>query len=283
MTKLTIDAHQHFWKMDQFDNSWMDAPELAPLKRDYLPHDLKPLIDRAEVNRTIIVQTQHFTEENVWALELADQFDFIAGVVGWVDLTSPACEEQLLAVADHPKFVGIRHITEGETDVDFIVRDDVLRGLKVLERHRVPFDLLFLVKHLHHAKRLARELPELPLVIDHLAKPHIKEGRIEDWLPNLNAAAKFPNVFCKLSGMVTEAAWHAWTTDNLKPYVHAVLDAFGPERCLFGSDWPVCTLAAGYHEVVDALRETVSELSPTEQSQIFGQTAAQFYGVDLRA
>ena len=190
-----IDAHQHFWQLSQpFDYLWLDRAELAPIRRDYLPEDLRPLIQRAGVERTIFVQTQHNLEENRWALRLAREHDFLAGVVGWVDLASPACEEQLLEFKDDPKFVGVRHVTQDEPDDDFIVRPDVIRGLKVLEKHAVPFDLLFYVKHLQHAATLARTLPGLRMVIDHLAKPRIKAEAIDDWLPHLRAAAAFTNV-----------------------------------------------------------------------------------------
>jgi len=160
-----------------------------------------------------------------------------------VDLAGPACEEQLLEFKAHPKFVGVRHITQDEPDDDFIVREDVLRGLRVLEKHGVPFDLLFHVKHLRHAADLARRLPALPLVIDHLAKPRIRERRTDDWLPHVQAAAAFPNVHCKLSGLVTEADWRRWTVADLKPYVQTALELFGPERCMFArtgrcASWP---------------------------------------------
>jgi L-fuconolactonase len=278
MKPLTIDSHQHFWQLGRFNYDWLNAPDKAPLRRDFLPADLKPLIDRAGVDRTIVVQTQHNIEENRWALQLAKENPFIAGVVGWVDLASPMCADQLQEFKHHPKFVGIRHITQDEPDENFIVRDDVLGGLKVLELERVPFDLLFYVQHLRHAATLAKQFPELPMVIDHLAKPHIKQGRTDDWREHFVAAAKYPNVFCKLSGMVTEADWKHWTPAQLKPYVHTALECFGPERLMYGSDWPVCTLAGSYDRVIGALRELLATLSPTEQALIFGGTAAKFYG-----
>lgn len=276
----TIDAHQHFWKLDlPFDYAWLDAPQNRPIRRDYLPEDLAPLIRDSGVDRTVFVQTQHNIEENRWVLGLAERHEFIAGVVGWVDLASEACERELLEFKDHPKFVGIRHVTQDEPDDDFIVREDVLRGLRVLEKHGVPFDLLFYVKHLHHVPALARDLPDLPMVIDHLSKPRIKERRTDDWLPNLRAAAAFPNVFCKLSGVITEADWRGWTVDDLKPYVQAALEHFGPERLMYGSDWPVCELAGTYGQVLDALVEALGPLSPPEREQIFGGTATRFYGL----
>jgi L-fuconolactonase len=277
---LVIDAHQHFWRLDlPFRYDWLDAPALAPIRRDYLPEDLEPLIRAAGVDRTVVVQTQHDVDENRWALALAERHDFLAGLVGWVDLADEACEKQLLEFKDHPKFVGVRHVTQDEPDDDFIVRDDVLRGLRVLERHGVPFDLLFYVKHLRHVPSLARAVPDLPMVIDHLAKPRIKERRVDDWLPHLRAAAACPRVCCKLSGMITEADWRAWSADDLKPYVGAALDLFGPDRLMFGSDWPVCVLAGAYTQVKEALVEALGPLSQSERDAIFGGTAARFYGL----
>ena len=276
----TIDAHQHFWQRGRFKgDAWLDEPKHKPISGSFLPQDLKPLLHWHGIDGSVFVQTQHDVEENRWALDLAKKNDFILGVVGWVDLASPKCEEQLLEFKDNPKFVGIRHITQGEADDDFIVRDDVVRGLKVLEKHRVPFDLLFYVKHLKHAATLAKQLPNLPMVIDHLAKPRIKEHVTEGWVENLKAAAGFPNVYCKLSGMVTEADWKAWKPADLKPYVDAALEAFGPGRCMYGSDWPVCLLAAPYPEQYGALNELLSSLSVSDRARVFGGTAEKFYGL----
>ncbi|SFH87970.1 amidohydrolase family protein [Planctomicrobium piriforme] len=273
-----IDAHQHFWQLNlPFEYEWLKSPEHAPICRDYLPDDLKPHLDRCGVKKSIFVQTQHDLAENRWALSLADHYDFLAGVVGWVDLASPQCEEQLLEFKNHPKFVGIRHITQAEPNPDFIIQPDVMRGMKVLEKHAVPFDMLFFVQHLRHAETVARQVPNLPLVIDHLAKPHIKAQQIDDWLPHLKTAAKCENVCCKLSGMVTEADWKTWKPADLQPYVDHALELFGPERCMYGSDWPVCELAGSYEQVYQATRTCLSKLSETEQAQVFGGTAQKFY------
>ena len=275
-----IDAHQHFWQLSQpFRYGWLDAPALAPIKRDFLPEHLEPLLAKTPIRRSIFVQTQHDVAENRWVLGLAERHPFIAGVVGWVDLASPACEAQLLEFKAHPKFVAVRHVTQDEPDDDFIVRADILRGLKILEQHHVPFDLLFYVKHLRHVPALARHLPALPMVIDHLAKPNIKDRRTDDWLPHFRTAGTFPNVYCKLSGMITEADWRRWTAADLKPYVQTALEVFGPERCMFGSDWPVCELAGTYSQVYDALNDALGPISPDERQQIFGGTAARFYGL----
>jgi L-fuconolactonase len=275
---MNIDSHQHFWQLSlPFDYRWLDAPELAPLKRDFLPDHLQPHLKAAGVQKSIFVQTQHNLDENRWGLGLADQHPFIAGVVGWVDLQSPDCEEQLLEMRRHPKFVGVRHITQDEPDDEFILRPEVVGGLKVLQKHGVPFDLLFYPRHLVHVPALARQLPDLPLVIDHLAKPDVEQQAIFDWLLALRSASAFPNVFCKLSGLVTEAEWSNWTAEDLEPYVRAAVELFGPARCMFGSDWPVCELAASYEQVHAALVEALGPCSDSDREAIFGGTASRFY------
>jgi L-fuconolactonase len=276
---VRIDAHQHFWKIGMFQAAWLEQPSHRAIYRDFLPADLVPHLRATGIDRTVFVQTQHDLAENRWVLGLADQNDFIAGVVGWIDLASPDCERQLVEFRLHPKACGIRHVTHDEPDVNFIVRPDVLRGLKILEKHRVPFDLLFFVEHLPHASAVADHCPELPLVIDHLAKPRIKARSISDWEPAFRAAAKRPNVFCKLSGMVTEADWKNWKPTDLKPYIDIALDCFGPERLMFGTDWPVCELAGTHEQVHGAMTDMLANLTPTEQSRIFGGTAREFYSI----
>lgn len=279
---LVVDAHQHYWQLSKsFDYEWLNSPEHKPICRDYLPSDLRPHLQNAGVDKTVFVQTQHNIEENRWVLGLAEEHDFIAGVVGWVDLASEACEDQLLEFKDNPKFVGIRHVTQDEPDDDFIVSDAVLRGLRVLEKHSVPFDLLFYVKHLQHAVRLAQELPNLPMVVDHISKPRIAEQSLSDWQSNFEAAATCPNIWCKLSGMITEADWTNWKPADLKPYVEIALEAFGPNRLMFGSDWPVCELAGSYEQVFSALQVCLGPLSEAEKSRIFGASAIEFYGLNL--
>jgi L-fuconolactonase len=274
-----IDAHHHLWQLGQFDYSWLDKPALARIRKSYLPADLAPQLQQAGIQRTVLVQTQHNLAENRWALGLADQHPFIAGVVGWVDLASPRCEADLEEFVEHPKFVGIRHVVQDEPDDDFILRPQILQGLGVLERRQVPYDLLFYVKHLKHAATVADRFPQLPLVIDHLAKPEIREQHIDNWLPQLKEAAKRPNVCCKLSGLATEADWAHWRPADLRPYVDAALECFGPSRLMYGSDWPVCELAGSYAQIHAALAELIARLSPAEQAEIMGGTARRFYGL----
>ena len=256
---------------------------MTPICRSFLPEDLHPLLKSAEIDQSIFVQTQHSIVENRWALELAERYGFLCGVVGWVDLTSHECEAQLLQFKEHPLFVGIRHVVQDEPDDDFIVRDDVRNGLAVLEKYQMPYDLLFYDRHLKHAATVAHEFPSLPLVIDHLSKPAIKSGVKSDgflkWKAELKAAAECENVFCKVSGMVTEADWTNWTVDDLRPWFEWALECFEPDRLMYGSDWPVCELAATYEQVHSATSELISSLSPAEQQKIMGDTAQSFYSL----
>jgi len=279
---MTIDAHQHFWQRSlPFDYGWHEAPEMEPLRTDFLPAHLKPLLDDAGVRGSICVQTQHRLDENRWALALADRHDWLLGVVGWIDLASPACGEQLQEFAARPKFVGVRHVVQDEPDDDFVVRPEFVRGLRLLEQRGLPFDLLFYPRHLRHAATLARALPDLPLVIDHLAKPRIKQGPpragTDGWLEALQAAAACDNVYCKLSGMITEADWRAWRPADLRPYLDVALEAFGPARCMCGSDWPVCLLAGSYRQAWEALCEGLASLTAAERADVLGGTAARCY------
>jgi L-fuconolactonase len=279
---LVIDAHQHYWQLSKpFDYEWLKSPQHEPICRDFLPSDLRPHLEANGVNKTVFVQTQHNVDEHRWVLELAEENDFIAGVVGWIDLASEECEDQLLEAKSNPKFVGVRHVTQDEQDDNFIIQDNVLRGLRILEKHGVPFDLLFYVKHLRHTTQLATELPNLPMVIDHISKPRIAAGSLSDWRANFEAAARCPNVCCKLSGMITEADWTNWKPADLKPYIDIALEAFGPDRLMFGSDWPVCELAGSYEQVFNALNECLAPLSDTEKARIFGGTAIDFYSLNV--
>lgn len=280
---MIIDSHQHFWdrSLAQFDNSWQENEGLEKICKSFLPEDLKPMIESAGVDKTVFVQTQHNLEENRWVMGLAEQHDWIAGVVGWVDLASPDCESQVEEFKSHPKFVGVRHVVQDEPNDDFIIQDNVLRGLGVLEKHSVPYDLLFFVKHLKHAATVARKFPNLKLVIDHLAKPLIKEASTEGWIEHFSAAAKCENVYCKLSGMATEADWLNWKPEDLQPYVESALDHFGADRCMFGSDWPVCELAASYQQVFEALTHCIGGVSDSEKAKILGLNAIRFYDLNV--
>lgn len=280
---MIIDSHHHFWdrSLSQFDYSWQEKTELEKICQSFLPEHLKPQIDATGVDKTIFVQTQHNLLENDWALGLTESHDWIAGIVGWVDLASPDCESQVERLKEHTKFVGVRHVVQDEPDDDFILRDNVLNGLKVLEKHNLPYDLLFYVKHLKHASTIAQKFPELKLVINHLAKPQIKNRQWEGWIEDFKTAAQYPNVWCKLSGLATEADWNTWNPDDLKIYVDAAIEHFGTERCMFGSDWPVCKLAGSYEDVFDSMIQCIGGVSEGEREKILGLNAAEFYNLSL--
>jgi L-fuconolactonase len=275
---IAIDAHQHYWDVGRFDYGWREQG-LPALDRTFLPAELEPQLDAAGVARTILVQVLHSAQETEWMLRLADAHPTIAGVVGWVDLTldPDSLAAELERLRAEPRLVGIRHLVHDEPDDDWLAREDVGRGLAVLERLDVPFDLLLRPRHLRHVPRLSERLPRLRMVIDHIAKPEIASGKTEPWASELRAAAENPNVWCKLSGMVTEADRASWTAQDLAPYVETTLEAFGPERLMYGSDWPVCTLAASYDRVIDALLTVLGELDDATDTQLFGGSARAFY------
>ncbi len=275
---MRLDAHHHFWQLDRFQYPWM-TPDLTPLLHDFGPAQLQPLLAAHGIQRSVLVQTISALDETRWFLQLADQYDSIAGVVGWVDLTDPALEQTLDALAQHPKFVGVRHQVHDEPDDRWLVRDDVLRGLAQLAARAIPYDLLLRPRHLAIAVEVAQALPDLSLVVDHIAKPAIARRGWEEWAKPLARLAKHPNVTCKLSGMLTEADWKHWQPGDLRPYVDHALCCFGPQRLMFGSDWPVCLLAGDYGRVVGALEENLTRLSIAERAEVFGGTVARVYGL----
>ena len=279
---MIIDSHQHFWQVGHFDYPWM-KPEVEVLYRDYLPPQLEPILKECGVTETVLVQASNSLAETYWLLSLADRYPFIAGVVGWVDFNDPEMEHELDVLTANAKFKGVRHLVESEPADDWLVQPSVLRGLKVLEKHRVSYDLLVHTRHLKYAKRVAETCPSLPLVIDHMAKPPIAGGEITDWAKELKSIAAYPNVSCKLSGLVTEANHTSWTTEELKPYVKQALEFFGPKRMMFGSDWPVCLLASSYERVLESFQSLLAELSKDDRDRIFGQNAAEFYRLQAEA
>ena len=271
-----IDAHQHFWQVGRFEYPWMKIDNEV-LYRDYVPAQLEPVLRENSVEKTVLVQASNSVAESRWLLQLADEHGFIAGVVGWVDLASLETSSQLEELTAHPKFKGVRHLVESEPEDDWLVHGEVLNGLKLLSAFAVSFDLLVHTRHLRYARRVAEECPELSLVIDHLAKPPIVRGEFDEWARELRPLAAFPNVHCKLSGLVTEANWTRWTTDELRPYVDHALELFGVERLMFGSDYPVCLLAASYDRVLGSFQELLKDLNAAERQQIFAGNAARFY------
>jgi len=275
---MIIDSHQHFWELGRFDYPWLN-PDLGVLYRNYSPPDLEPIIKQHGVAKTVLVQASNSLAETQWLLSLADSYPIIAGVVGWVDLTDPGLGEDLDVLKANPKFKGVRHLVESEPAEDWLVQPEVLRGLQTLAVHGVSYDLLVHTRHLKHARTVAESIPELRLVIDHMAKPPIARREIKGWAQEIKTVAAFPNVYCKLSGLVTEANLTSWSPEDLRPFVDCALEYFGPRRMMFGSDWPVCLLAASYYQVLETFQSLLCGLSKGDRSRIFGDNAAEFYSL----
>ncbi|WP_112245352.1 amidohydrolase family protein [Kribbella monticola] len=274
-----VDAHHHLWDLTVREQAWMVGPELEPIRRNFTVDELAPLTAAAGVSATVVVQTVSVPAETPELLSIADGNDLIAGVVGWVDLTAAGVADALAGLQERANgswLKGIRHQVHDEADPRWLCRDDVRAGLKAVAEAGLVYDLLTKTPHLPAAVETAAALPELTFVLDHISKPVIGADP-EPWATELRSLAALPNVFCKLSGMVTEASWTDWKVSDLKPYADIVFDAFGPDRVMFGSDWPVCLLAASYSEVVETAESLTADLTPAEQTAIFTNTARRTY------
>jgi L-fuconolactonase len=276
---MRIDSHQHFWRYSPTEHAWM-TDAMNVIQRDFLPEDLRPLLAPAGFDGCVAVQARQSLEETRWLLELTESNDFVRGVVGWVDLCSPGLPEQLEELARHPRMVGVRHVLQDEPDDEFMLRAAFRRGIGLLREFGLTYDLLLYPKHLPVAARLVEEFPHQRFVLDHIAKPAIAGGVISPWREDLQRLARFPNVFCKLSGMVTETRWHAWKPEDFYPYLDVSLAAFGTGRVMIGSDWPVCILSGGYLSTMQIVIDYVRQFSEPEQAAILGETCARFYGLD---
>ncbi len=279
-----IDAHQHFWDPAAADYPWM-TDEVGALRRRFAPEDLRGELSEAGVDATVLVQARSSLEESRELLKIASETDFVGGVVAWADLADPAVADHLAELGEHPDghlLVGIRHQVHDEPDPEWLLRDDVQRGLCAVGEAGLVFDLLVRPRELPAAFEAARRNPETRFVIDHIAKPEIAVGEIAGWTQRLSPFAALDHVSCKLSGMVTEADWQGWTTADLSPYVEVVLDCFGAGRLMFGSDWPVCLLAASYGETRAAAEQALGAISADAGEWIFGGTAAAVYGIRRR-
>jgi L-fuconolactonase len=270
-----IDTHVHFWDR-QLESFWWLTDEMEAIRRPFGPDDLRPLLAAHGFDAAIFVQTLPSVEETREYLALAPSDDVLAGVVGWVDLTAPDVADVLAELGESGGLVGTRHQVHDEPDPDWLLRDDVRRGLRAIADAGLAYDLLVRPRELPAALEVARALPQLRFVIDHIAKPPIASGELEPWAERMAPFAELEHVFCKVSGLVTEADWHGWTADDLAPYVERVVDWFGDDRLLFGSDWPVCTLAASYAEVVGTAERLLAGL-PREK--LFRANAAAVYGL----
>lgn len=275
-----IDTHHHLWKYKPKDYGWMDD-SMAVLKHDYLPEDLALELQNSGISGTVVIQARQTQEETRWLLELADENSFIKGVVGWLDLRSPDLEQQLMKFAAHPKLVGVRHVIHDEADDDFMLGADFMKGIAQLEAYELCYDLLLFPRHLSRAVKLVRTFPNQHFVLDHLGKPQIKAGKIEPWKSDIARLAGYPNVWCKLSGMVTEADHKQWHYKELLPYMDLVLNAFGPDWIMLGSDWPVCRLAGEYSEVLNVVHEFIKSLKNSDQEKILYQNAIDCYKLNI--
>lgn len=277
-----VDAHHHFWHPGRYDYYWMAGEALAPIRRPFTPDDLRPVLAAAGVDATVLVQTVPSVDETREFMATAAATPFVAGVVGWVDLTDPSVAETLADLKGRPDgdtLAGIRHMVHDEDDPEWLLRPDVHRGLRTVADAGLAYDLLVRPRELPAALDTARAFPDLRLVIDHLAKPPIASGETETWSGLMEPFRELDHVSCKLSGMVTEADWITWTTGDLRPYVHRALDVFGVERVMYGSDWPVCLLAGSYDTVKSALEEALPALSSEDRAKVFGGNAIRFYGL----
>ncbi|MCG2460499.1 amidohydrolase family protein [Flavobacteriaceae bacterium F89] len=275
---MRIDSHQHFWKYDPFKHQWI-ADNMSVIRKDFLPIDLKRVYGKHQIDGCVAVQVDQTVEENDFMLNLAEKNDFIKGVVGWVDLRSQKVDAVLEAYGNTNKLKGFRHIVQGEPDPNFMLGPDFVRGISSLEKGGYTYDILVFPHQLGAALELVKKFPRQKFVIDHIAKPYIKDGFFEGWAVLMKELAKHENVYCKLSGMITEADYKNWTPEQIHPYMYLILEAFGAERVMFGSDWPVCLVAGNYGEVLALVTDFITPLSNHEQNAIMGQNAIQFYNL----
>jgi L-fuconolactonase len=273
-----IDAHHHFWKYDPVEYGWIND-EMSAIRRDFLPADLEKEMQTADISGVISVQARQTLEETRWLLELADKHEFIRGVAGWVPLTDPKVSTTLEHLSRSKKLRGVRHVLQDEPDPLYLLREDFNAGIRALRPFGLTYDILIFERHLPQTVRLVDRHPEQIFVVDHLAKPRVRMKELSPWRENLQELAKRQNVYCKLSGLVTEANYSNWSTEQLTPYLDTVLLAFGANRLMFGSDWPVCLVAIDYPEWAAIVANAISGLSPSEQERIWSGTAQEAYGI----
>jgi L-fuconolactonase len=276
---MRIDAHVHFWRYRPEEYAWIDG-RMGALRRDFLPDDLAPLVSRAGFDGVVAVQACHAWSETAWLLDLAARYSFVRGVVGWVDLCADDVRDALGRAAGDRRLVGVRHIAQDEPDDRFLVRPAFLRGIEALGELDLAYDILVYPRHLPVALELAQRFPAQRFVLDHLGKPDIRGGALEDWARALRALSACPNVWAKLSGLVTEADWSAWRADQIRPCLEVAFECFGPQRLLIGSDWPVCTLAGDYERVMDVVAGFLAGRPAAERDAVLGGNAARFWHLE---
>jgi len=277
---IRIDAHQHFWKYDPQTLPWI-SEEMEILQKNYLPPDLKTELDQSGIDGCVAVQAAQSEEETRFLLRLADEYHFIQGVVGWVDLRDYNVKSRLAHFARHPKMKGVRHIVQDEQDDMFLLDPDFMRGVRLLPELDLTYDILIYERHLPVALQFVSFLSDCRMVVDHLAKPVISQKKMSPWQENIRSLGQYPQVYCKLSGMVTEAQPDRWKVDDFTAYLDVVFEAFGTEKLMFGSDWPVCKLAAEYQQVVEVLNRYMEQFTEEEKRRVYGQNAVDFYNLDV--
>jgi L-fuconolactonase len=274
-----IDAHQHFWKFDPVRDSWI-TDDMRVIQRDFMPTNLLPILKENDIAGCVTVQSDQSEKENIVQLAHAEKYDFIQGIVGWVDLQQETVEGRLDYYSGQKKMKGFRHVLQGEPQRDFMLRPEFKRGIGMLSRFNFTYDILIYPDQLKYTAEFVAAFPNQPFVIDHLAKPRILDHTLVDWKKNILAVAKHENVQCKISGMVTEADWKSWTYEDFTPYLDVIVNAFGTKRIMFGSDWPVCTVAGSYDEVLGIVKNYFSSFSEAEQELFFASNAIDFYNLD---
>ena len=274
---MRIDSHQHFWKFDPVRHAWIDS-SMQNIAKDFLPKDLKPLLETNLMDGCIAVQADQSETETEFLLKLAEENSFIKGVVGWVDLSAEDLSQRLEVFSKNPLFKGVRHVLQAEKE-GFMLRDPFLRGISELKNFSLTYDILIYPNQLEEARVLIEKNPDQPFVLDHLAKPYIKQQKIKNWASDIKELAKYKNVYCKLSGMVTEADWNHWQFEDFKKYLSMAFETFGSDRLMFGSDWPVCLLAGSYHHIVKIIDLFIEDLKSEEKNNIMGGNACNFYNL----
>jgi L-fuconolactonase len=275
---MIIDAHQHFWQYDPAVHGWIDD-DMQVLKKDFMPPDLKLILDEARVDGCVAIQADQTEQETEFLLKLATRYDFIKGVVGWLDLQADDIKEKLNQYHQYKYLKGLRHTVQDEPDDRFLLRSDFLRGMQALQPFDLTYDLLIFPRHLPVAVEFASKFPDQKFVLDHIAKPEIKNHKIQVWENGIRELANHSNIYCKISGMVTEADWKKWKPEDFRPYLDVTFDAFGPGKIMFGSDWPVCTVAASYEQVLFIVKNYIQQFSSEEQEKIMGENAGEFYNL----
>lgn len=275
---MVIDSHQHFWHYEPVKHAWIDD-DMAVIRKDFMPSDLQIVYQNNGIDGCVAVQADQTLAETDFLLKLSSEYNFIKGVVGWVDLRDAAIEATLESYTQHKKLKGFRHVVQGEPDHNFLLRPQFMNGISLLEKYNFTYDILIFPHQLGATLEFVKQFPNQKFVIDHIAKPYIKDGFYDGWAVLMKEVSKFENVSCKLSGMVTEADYKLWRPEQIKPYMELVLEAFGPNRVMFGSDWPVCLVAGNYSQVKGLVTNFISALSSNEQAQIMGANAINFYNL----